>query len=118
MPSEAEMDAVKRMSESLADFNQSCMAAHEYGLTISPEAVEELHKMPEEQRVELTAWLASPKNYDSVTHPLMSLSPEKQVEKIREYAKREDVVGSLKNGDTESWIDARREARRAGRRRK
>ncbi len=110
------MDTVKRMAESLAEFNQSLQAADKYGLTISPEAVQELQKMPEEQRVELTLWLTRDEHFD-VAHKIMGLKPEKQVEEIRELAKREDVVGSLKNGNTDSWIDARRQAKREGKRR-
>src|SRR5271169_2751060 len=116
MPSEAEVDTVKRMAESLAEFNQSLQAAHEYGLTFSMEATQELQKMPEEQRVELTLWLSRDEHFD-VAHKLMGLKPAAQVEEIRELAKREDVVGSLKNGNTDSWVDERRKAKREGRRR-
>ncbi|MFI5057548.1 MAG: hypothetical protein ACHQLQ_05135, partial [Candidatus Acidiferrales bacterium] len=115
---ETEMQAIRRMAESIAEFNPACTAATRYGLTFSPEATMELLNMPEEQRVELTGWMARPGNYDSIAHPLMCLSPEKQVEKIREYAKREDVRGSLRDGNTDEYLKhsspamARREGRR------
>jgi hypothetical protein len=117
MPSEAEVEATKRLAEALAELDQAGKAAHEYGLSISPEAIAEMNKLPTvEQRVELALWLTRDEHFD-VAHKLMGLKPAAQVEEIRQLAKREDVIGSLKDGDTEAYIDARRQAKREGKRR-
>lgn len=117
MPSETETEVAKRLADALAELEQSGNAAHEFGLRISPEAITEINKLANpEQRVELALWLTRDKNFD-VAHKLMGLKPDAQVEEIRQLAKREDVVGSLRDGDTESWIDSRRDAKRNGKRR-
>jgi hypothetical protein len=117
MPTETETEVAKRLADALAELEQSGKAAAEYGLNISPEAIAEMNKLPNvEQRVELALWLTRDEHFD-VAHKIMGLKPAQQVEEIRQLATREDVVGSLKNGDTEDWIDARREAKRAGKRR-
>ena len=114
---EKETESAKKLAEAVAELQEAGNAAHEYGLRISPEAIAEINKLERpEQRVELALWLARDEHFD-VAHKLMGLTPAKQVEEIRALAKREDVVGSLNDGDTEDWIDKRREARREGRRR-
>jgi len=114
---EKESETAKKLAEALAELQEAGNAAHEFGLRISPEAIAEINKLPKpEQRVELALWLARDEHFD-VAHRLMGLKPKEQAVEIRNLAKREDVQGSLKNGDTESWVDARRQARREGRRR-
>jgi hypothetical protein len=117
MPDEQETETANRLAKALAELEQAGKAAHEYGLSISPEAIAEMNKLPNvEQRIELALWLTRDEHFD-VAHKIMGLKPEKQVEEIRELAKRPDVLGSLKDGDTDSWIDKRREAKRNGKRR-
>lgn len=117
MPSETETEVAKRLADALAELEQAGNAAHEYGLRISDEAIAEMNKLPKpEQRVELALWLTRDEHFD-VAHKLMGLTPAQQVEEIRALAKREDVIGSLKNGDTDDHIEARKQARREGRRR-
>jgi hypothetical protein len=115
--SETETEVAKRLTDALAELEQAGNAAHEYGLRISDEAIREMNKLPNpENRVELALWLTRDEHFD-VAHRLMGLTPAQQVEEIKALAKREDVVGSLKNGDTEDYIDARRRAKREGKRR-
>jgi hypothetical protein len=115
----AERVAAARLADALEALEKAGDAAHDFGLQISPEAIAEMNKLPTmEARIELASWLAKPENYDTVTHPLMGLSPEKQCAKIREYAQREDVKGSINTPpDVEAYIDERKAARREGRRR-
>jgi hypothetical protein len=118
MPDEAETEAAKRLTQSLAELEQAGKAAHEYGLRISDEAIAEMNRLlpTPEQRVELALWLTRDEHFD-VAHNLMGLKPAAQVVEIRKLAKREDVKGSLNNSDTEDYIDARRQAKREGKRR-
>jgi hypothetical protein len=117
MPSETETEVAKRLADALAELQQAGNAAHQYGLRISDEAIAEMNRLPNvEQRVELALWLTRDEHFD-VAHKLMGLKPAAQVEEIRQLAKRPDVLGSLKDGDTEAWIDKRREAKREGKRR-
>jgi len=117
MPTETETEVAKRLADALAELEQAGNAAHEYGLRISPEAVQEINKLPTpEQRVKLALWLTRDEHFDAA-HKLMGLKPEQQVQEIQELAKRPDVLGSLKDGDTDEWIDKRREAKRNGKRR-
>ena len=111
------MEVVKRLGEALAEFEVASKAADEYGLRVSKEAVAVLNKMPLEERVELALWLTRDEHFD-IAHNLMGLKPEQQAAEIQKLAKREDVRGSIKDGDTESYIDSRRQARREGRRRR
>lgn len=112
------MEATSRLAKAFAELQEAGNAAHEYGLRISDEAIRAINKLPDvESRIELAKWLAAPENWETLTHPFMSKTPEEQAAMIPDFAKREDVKGSLKNPDTEAWIDARREARREGRRR-
>ena len=112
------MEATSRLAKAFAELQEAGDRADEFGLTISDEAIRAINKLPDaENRIELAKWLAAPENWETVTHPFMSKTPEQQAEMIPDLAKREDVKGSLRDGDTEAWIDARREARREGRRR-
>jgi hypothetical protein len=114
--SETEMESAKRLAEALSELGKAGKSASEYGLDISPEAIAEIRKLGTERGAELSLWLCRDQNFD-VAHRLMGMSPEKQVEEIRRLAKREDVIGSINDGDTETYIDNRKQARREGRRR-
>jgi hypothetical protein len=116
--SEAEKEVTNNLTKALAGFEQASKAAWDSGLRISDEAQQEINRLlPEpEQRVELALWLMREEHFD-FAHNLMGLKPAAQVVEIRKLAKREDVKGSLNNADTEDYIDARRQARREGKRR-
>jgi hypothetical protein len=117
--SEAEMTAGKELAEAYAKLTETGNAAKKYGLDITAEAIARINKrLPTPmERMEFAEWLASPKNYETITHPLMGKTPTQQIAKIDEYINREDWRGSIKDGDTEDYIDARRQAKREGKRR-
>jgi hypothetical protein len=114
--SETEMEASNRLTMALAELQQAVKSADEFGLDIKPKAREEIIKLPQERAIELTLWLLRDGNRE-LAHNLYGLGEDAQVAKIREYSKREDVVGSIGDGDTEAWIDNRQAAKREGKRR-
>ena len=115
---EAEAEVAKRLADAILELREAGNAAHEFGLRISDKAIAAINAIPDlESRVEVAKWLVRPENFDTVTHPFMSKTDDEQAAEIPKFAAREDVKGSLRDGDTEEYIDARREARREGRRR-
>jgi hypothetical protein len=95
------------------DFNDRLQAADDGGLTISTPAVAEIIRLGVP---EVAYYLASPENFEAA-HALMNLTDDQQVVQIQRLAKQLEESGFLNDADTEDWIDQRREAKRAGKRR-
>lgn len=95
------------------DFNETLQKADDYGLTISPAAVAEIVRLGVP---EVAYFLAKPENFEAA-HSLMNLDSDKQVVEVRRLSKQLEESGFARDPDTEDWIDARRQARREGKRR-
>lgn len=103
----------KKLIEAHSDFNDTLQDADSYGLTISTAAVAEIVRLG---APEIAYWLAKPENFEAA-HGLMNMEPDQQVIQVQRYAKQLAESGFARDGDTEDYIDARRRAKREGKRR-
>lgn len=95
------------------DYNDVLQDAHDYGLTIPPTGVAEIVRLG---APEVAYWLARPENIEAA-HGLMNLTDYQVVIQIQRYKKQLDESGFANDPDTEDYLDARRQAKREGKRR-
>ena len=95
------------------DAAETLNAAHEHGLTMSPEAVHEITRLgcPE------VAYFLSRPEHQEAAAALMNLPPHAQVARIQHLQKQLSESGQPFDADTEDYLDKRRQDRREGKRR-
>lgn len=103
----------KKLIEAHPDFNDKLQEAAHYGLTITPEATAEIVRLC---APEVAYWLAKPENVEGAMR-LMNMEPDQQIVEVRRIAKQLEASGFANDPDTEDWINARKQARREGKRR-
>lgn len=103
----------QKLMKAHPDFNETLLKADEFGLTVSAQAVAEMIRLGVP---EVGYFLAKAENFEAA-HALMNLDADEQVVEVRRIARQLDESGFANDPDTEDWIDARRQARREGRRR-
>jgi hypothetical protein len=103
----------QRLTALRKDYNDVLQDADDYGLTISSAAVAEIVRLG---APEVGYWLARPENIEAA-HGLMNMTEDQQVVQIQHLAKQLEESGFANDPDTEDYIDARRQAKREGKRR-
>ena len=95
------------------DFNDKLREAGNSGLTITPEATAEIVRLC---APEVAYWLAKLGNFEAA-HRLMDMDADRQIVEVRRIAQQLEASGFANDPDTEDWINARRQAKREGKRR-
>ena len=103
----------KKLIAAHPDFNDKLQEAHSYGLTISTPAVAEIVRLG---APEVAYWLAKPENIEGAMR-LMNMDPDQQIVEVGRVAQQLEASGFANDPDTEDWINARKQARREGKRR-
>jgi hypothetical protein len=104
----------KKLVEAHPDVNETLMAAHDKGLTISPEAVAEIVRRG---APEVGYWLAKPENFD-VAHRLHGMAPHEQVVEVGRIAEQLNRQRTMDDIDTDTYLQKRRHEIRYGYRRR
>src|SRR6266849_2525926 len=94
----------KKLIERKPDFNDKLMAAHERGLTISPEAVAEIVRLGVP---EVAYWLAKPENFD-VAHKLHGMESHAQVVEVGKIAEQLKRNGTMNDLEPDDYLQKRR----------
>lgn len=110
-----------RIAKARAALVEQGRAADEKGYkdTFAAESVQYLRKLPEERMLETLLWLLRDGNAD-MRQRVVNLKdrPNAQVAELESISKREDVTGSLQDGETDEYLKqhspsmAKREGRR------
>jgi hypothetical protein len=117
---ELEQEQLTRLKDAVSQVQEKGKAADEAGErdSLAKPSQDFIRSLGQERGIELLLWVLREDNSD-VRAKLRNLKdkPEAQLAELQRLAKREDVIGSLNDGDTEDWIDKRRQAKREGKRR-
>jgi hypothetical protein len=94
----------RKLIERKPDFNDTLMAAHEKGLTISPEAVAEIVRLG---TPEVAYYLAKPENFD-LAHKLHGMAAHDQVVEVGKIAEQLRRNRTMDDMEPDDYLQKRR----------